>query len=348
MVKIVLLGVAHPHADLWAKAWQGHPKAKLAGVWDEDAERAGQFAQRYDVPCFPTLEAALSAPEVTAVGICAENSKHAAYTAAAAQAHKDILCEKPSATTLFDCKKMQEAVATYGVRYMQAFPMRVDSVNQVIRSALDRGEIGPVFSFRKRHGIGWAADGSVKPALSWFVDPALSGGGALLDEGIHAADFLIWMFGAPKYVTAKIPKSAVGLPVEDNGIAIIEFESGVVGTLQSSWTFAAATVTTEIFGQGGTIVQSYNDCASTTVNGENNFPLQIFKKGQPLSGWENPRMPTNFMHIHEAVATRFIDCLISGDDFPSTLEDGYQALRLILAAYQSAKENRTVALEEIK
>ena len=84
-----------------------------------------------------------------------------------------------------------------------------------------------------------------------------------------------------------------------------------------------------------------------TINGENNFPLQVFRKGKPLAGWENPRMPVNFKHIHEAVAARFIDCLETGQAFPSTLEDGYAALRLILAAYKSAKENRTVAMEEI-
>ena len=148
-------------------------------------------------------------------------------------------------------------------------------------------------------------------------------------------------------MTAKIPQSTVGLEVEDNGIAIVEFANGVIGTLQSSWTFAAGTVTTEIFGLDGTIQQSFNDCESTTINGENNFPLQVFRKGRPMAGWENPRMPIRFKHIHEVVAERFIDCLETGDAFPSTLEDGYAALRLVLAAYQSAKDNRTVAMEEI-
>ena len=347
MVKLVMLGVAHPHAESWVRAWQMHTKAELVGIWDENQSLAQQFAERHGLLCFQTMEQALASPEVSAVGICAENVKHAAYTIAAAQAGKDILCEKPAATTLKDCQLMQQAIAQAGVRYMQAFPMRVDAVNQTIKSILDAQEIGRVVSFRKRHGIGWAADGRVPAPLAWFTDPELSGGGAFLDEGIHAADFLIWMFGEPKYVTAKIPQSTVGLEVEDNGIAIVEFANGVIGTLQSSWTFAAGTVTTEIFGLDGTIQQSFNDCASTTINGENNFPLQVFRKGRPMAGWENPRMPIRFKHIHEVVAERFIDCLETGDAFPSTLEDGYAALRLVLAAYQSAKDNRTVAMEEI-
>lgn len=347
MVKLVILGVAHPHVHSWIHAWQMHTKAELVGVWDEEHELAQQIAQQYGLACYETMEQALAQPEITAVGICAENARHAAYTIAAARAGKQILCEKPTATTLEDCRAMQRAVEQAGVRYMQAFPMRVDAVNEQIKALLDENQIGPVVSFRKRHGIGWAADGPVPASLAWFTEPALSGGGAFLDEGIHAADFLIWMFGEPKYVTAKIPPSTVGLKVEDNGVAMIEFANGVIGTMQSSWTFAAGSLTTEIFGLEGTIQQSFNDCASTTINGENNFPLQVFRKGKPLAGWENPRMPVNFKHIHEAVAARFIDCLETGQAFPSTLEDGYAALRLILAAYKSAKENRTVAMEEI-
>lgn len=347
MIKIVMLGVAHPHAHHWSDAWKIHTNAELVGIWDENEQLAQEFAKQHDVICFRTMEDALSEPDIFAVGICSENNKHAEYTIAAAKAGKHILCEKPTSTTLEDCEKMKEAVETAGVRYMQAFPMRVDSTNERIKAILDNHEIGNIVSFRKRHGIGWAANNNIDSSLKWFCTPEFSGGGAFLDEGIHAADFLIWMFGNPKYITAKIPESTSGMSVEDNGVAIIEFDNGVIGTLQSSWTYAAATVTTEIFGLEGTIIQSFNDCASTTINGENNFPLQIYKKGSHMAGWEYPRNPINFKHIHEAVATKFIDCLESETEFPSNMEDGIAALRLILAGYKSAKENRTVALEEI-
>ncbi len=100
MVKLVMLGVAHPHAESWVRAWQMHTKAELVGVWDENQSLAQQFAERHGLLCFQTMGQALAYPEVSAVGICAENVKHAAYTIAAAQAGKDILCEKPAATTL--------------------------------------------------------------------------------------------------------------------------------------------------------------------------------------------------------------------------------------------------------
>lgn len=346
MINITMMGVAHPHADQWARAWNAHVDVRLCGVWDQDAARAEAWGARHGVRVYQTREELLGDPAVDAVGICSENSGHAANAIAAAEAGMDILCEKPTAAALEDCDDMIRAVEKAGVRYMQAFPMRVDPVNERIKALLDAGAIGKVLTFRKRHGIGWAALGDMPEEYGWFTDESLAGGGAFLDEGVHAADFLIWMFGFPLSITAKITNCGGKQPLDDNGVAILEFPNHVIGTLHASWVFQAASVTTEIFGEEGTILQQSNDCASTAVNGEDNFPLKVYSRTSSMPGWENPRMPANFKQIHEAVATRFADCLVSGQAFPSSLQDGRDALRLILAAYQSARENRTIYFQE--
>ena len=348
MIHIAMIGVAHPHADHWARAWHMHTEAELAGVWDADPERAAKWAEQFGVRRYETLEALLGDPAIDAVGICSENSRHAEYTVAAAAADKDILCEKPTAVTLEDCDRMIKAVEQAGVRFMQAFPMRLDPVNTRIKKMLEEHEIGTVTTFRKRHGIGWAATGELPEKYRWFTHLQEAGGGAFLDEGIHAADFLIWMFGKPVSVTARIAEHGRNVPVDDNGIAIVEFADGIVGSLHSSWLFEAASVTTEIFGTEGTIMQQANDCASTAVNGENNFPLQVYSRKSGMKGWQNPRIPINFMQIHEKVASCFADCLISGDPFPSTLYNGRDALELILGAYRSASEGRTICFQEVE
>lgn len=344
MKNIAMIGVAHPHAAEWAKAFRTHEQSRLIGVWDENTALKECWAKQEGGTAYDKLEDLLADPNVDAVGICSETVKHAEYVIAAAEAGKDILCEKPTAISIEECDRMQERIDAAGVRYMQAFPMRIDPVNYHIKKLLESGAIGDVMTFRKRHGIGWASEAKIQSRLQWFTQKEYAGGGAFLDEGIHAADFLIWMFGQPKSVTAKIVKSSGNVDVDDNGIAIIEFENNVIGSLQSAWIFSAASVTTEIFGSDGTIIQSYNDCASTTVNGENNFPLQIYSKKAGIRGWENPRMPISFKEIHQLVAKKFVDCLVLGEEFPSTLKNGRDALKLILAAYRSASENRTIYL----
>lgn len=346
MKNIAMIGVAHPHAREWAKAFRAHTEAELAGAWDENAGRKEQWTREEGGTAYDNLEDILNDPCVDAVGICSETSRHAEYVIAAAKAGKDILCEKPAAVSIEECDRMQKAIDESGVRYMQAFPMRIDPVNYRIKELIESGEIGNVMTFRKRHGIGWAASPEIKEDLSWFTKEEHAGGGAFLDEGIHAADFLIWMFGQPKSVTARIVKKSGNVPTDDNGIAIVEFPDNIIGSLQSSWLFNAAFVTTEIFGSEGTIIQSYNDCASTAVNGENNFPLQVYSKKQNIRGWKSPRMPISFKEIHQQVAATFVDCLVSGEEFPSTLKNGRDALNLILAAYRSASENKTIYFQE--
>ncbi|NQT61050.1 MAG: Gfo/Idh/MocA family oxidoreductase [Bacteroidetes bacterium] len=343
-VKIAVLGVAHPHVNAWASAWHVQSEAELVGVWDRNYKAAQQWAEKRGITAYEKLEDVLSQASIGAVAICAENSFHQELTVRAAEAGKDILCEKPTAVSLEQCDTMIEAVEKSGARYMQAFPMRVDPGNDYIKTLLDKGEIGRVRTVCKRHGIGWAAS-DFSEDLVWFADADLSGGGALLDEGIHAADFLIWMFGKPKSVRAVIDVSNPRMIVEDNAMAIYEMDNGIKAVLETSWTYQAATNTTEIYGENGTIIQQFNDCASTSIEKESNFPIRVFNKRNQIPAWRFPRIPSTFMQAHELVAKRFVSDLVTGNPFPSTIYNGRDALEMILATYQAAKENRTVYLK---
>lgn len=346
-VRLALLGVAHPHADDWSASWQAQPGVDLTALWDHDQARGQRFATLYGVPFIPNLSTLLATPDLDGVGICAENNHHAELTVAAAAAGKHVLCEKPPATSLAECEEMAAAVAKAGVTYMQAFPMRLDPSNYKVKALIEEGAIGPISSIRKRHGNGW----SVRPIperFRWFADPDLAGGGAFLDEGIHAADFLRWMLGRPVAVTAMIENLQAPVPVDDNGVAIFRFESGALGVLQTAWTWSAATVCTEVFGRDGTILQHFTDGASNAVVGEVCSPLQVYRRGAAVEGWEFPKLPVHFPNNHKAVANHFAHCLQTGEPPVSTLQQGRDALVMILAAYKSAKEGRTVQIEEVE
>lgn len=342
MIRIGMLGVAHPHADLWAKAWENDPRVELCAVWDSDSNRGAEWGKQFEIASYESLESLLANEDINAVGICAETSQHAELIVAAAKAGKAILCEKPPALSLKECDVISEAVKQNGVRLMQGFPMRVDPGNKYIKSLLDNGTIGEITSIRKRHGIGWAANGLSDQRLSWIIKKELAGGGAFIDEGIHAADFLIWMLGEPVSIQAFIPESKNGFEVEEEGVAIIRFKNNVFATMQSSWTFAAATNTTEIYGREGTIIQQFNDCASTQVNGESNFSVQIYSNKSEMAGWQYPRVPSVFKNIHAEVAKTFINCLLTGDEFPSGIQEGKAALNLILKGYEAAATGKEV------
>ena len=112
-------------------------------------------------------------------------------------------------------------------------------------------------------GTNWMA--TFKGVPAWTHDPVMSGGGALLDEGCHGADLIRWLMGEPDAVMATVSHRALGLPVEDFGLAVFTYDDGPVCELASSVTYAAGDNSVEIFGTKGTAVLSGVDLASRDV-----------------------------------------------------------------------------------
>jgi predicted dehydrogenase len=288
------------------------------------------------------LEKTLARGDVHGVASAAYNSQKAELVTAAAEAGKHIMCEKPMATTLEDCDRMIDAIERAGVKYYQVFPMRCDPVNLKIKELVDGGALGRVSMVRKRHGhfrgLEWQ---ETNPSI-WYASPTLNGGGAFLDEGIHAADWLCWMLGKPTSVMAQIDTVQTSFPVDDMGVAIYRFPGKTMGVLQSSWLCQSAPNSAEIYGEFGTIVQRYTDGASTRGIGEVSSPLSLYMAER--KAWQVFDLPVHFPKNHEAVVAPFVDCIIEDTEPLVTAADGRRALEVILAAYESARKGRLVEL----
>lgn len=345
-LRIGLLSFAHDHAHHWARAIVRMPGVTLAGIWDEDPARGASAARTYGAPFFHKLDALLG-NGVVGVGICAENSKHADLVVRTAEAGIHVLCEKPMALTIADCDRMIAACAANGVAYVQAFPQRLDPAGQKARALVRSGALGRIAMLRKRHGhfyglTAWAS----APAGAWFRDRRLAGGGALLDEGIHAADFVRWLLGDPVSVSAMVVTSLMETAVDDNAVAIFRFASGALAVIETSWTFQAGLTTTEIYGERGSVLQFHSDGASARVVGETSRPLWVFNADE-APAWHVPDLPISFGRYHERVAESFVSVLRGETEPPATGADGREALRMILAAYRSSEEAREIAVEEV-
>ncbi|MCL6552317.1 MAG: Gfo/Idh/MocA family oxidoreductase [Firmicutes bacterium] len=327
-----LAGVAHYHAGFWAQAVVDMPEARLAGVWDPDEARGRNVADQYGVPFFRDLRALLRACD--AVGVATETVKHAAVVEEAAAAGVHILCEKPMAATLADCDRIEQAVRTSGVVFMQNYPKRFDPVNHELVRRVHRGDLGRVVLVRVRHGHCHGLD----PAFGqqWFADPAYSGGGALLDEGVHAADFLLWLLGTPVDVTATVSRAALGLPVEDTAAAVFTFPDGALAEVTASWTFVAAEQSVEVYGTEGAALLSGVDLASR----EFATPpyLRLFRRRGVSRTWEAVPVVPAFVGdtFHHGGPRHFVDCLRQHRTPPVGVREGRRAVEMILAAYRAA------------
>lgn len=333
-IRVALLGVEHYHANFWAKALRASDKAVVSGAFDTCEARAADFAEMHALPVAPSLDALLDGCD--AVAICSATSEHRPLIEAAASRGRPILCEKPLAVSEAEGREIKAIVERSGVRFMQSFPKRLDPATHAIRDIVASGELGRIALCRVRHGHSHGLRDDFHRA--WFVDPAKSGGGTLLDEGIHAADFLRFVFGDAEAVFAVVSDATLGLTVEDTALATFTYPDGMIAEVSTSWCFAAADASIEIYGTCGTVLLSGVDIASRPTR-DSGF-LQVFRRDGDGGSWTSSDLVPHFKTgvFHEHVAWAFVDALASGGEMPSGLDDGLRALTMIGAAYEAARQ----------
>ncbi len=346
-VRFGVLSFAMYHANFWARAIADSGLATFVGIWDDNAERGEAAAKEYGTAYWADLDALLEACD--AVAITSETLGHVELAERAAANGCHILVEKPLATTMEGCDRIQVAVERAGVSFMQSFPKRFDPVNHELKRLVDEGELGRVTLMRIRHGHLYGLMGGGAHS-GWPEDPVLSGGGSLLDEGVHGADFIRWMLGEPDAVMATVAHP-LGRRVEDLGLAVFTYDDGAICEIVSSNAFAAGDNSIEIFGTGGAAVLSGVDLASRDVT--DGAYLKICRlteenlRDPATRRWAVsdivPRFKTT-PGFHRQNPLRFLDALTTGAEPPNTMEDGRRSLRMILSAYESARIGRTVRI----
>lgn len=335
-LRVAVLSFAHYHANFWTEVFMSSPSATLVGIWDDDPARGQASAATHGTVFNGDLDRVLAACD--AVAICSETVRHADLIERAARAGCAVLCEKPLATSLADCDRIASAVADAGIPFMQSFPKRFDPVNHELKRILDARELGRISLVRVRHGHYYGLDAAF--AKSWHADPGASGGGTLLDEGVHGADFLRWMFGEPESVSAITSGAMLGLGVEDLAIATYRYADGMVAELTTSWSFVAAENSIEVYGDQGTALLGGVDLASKDFC--TSAWLRTYSGGERR--WRGsdivPRFKAGGFHQQNALA--FLDAMARKVPPPITLADGRRALAMILAAYEAAASGRAV------
>lgn len=332
--RVGVLSFAHYHANFWSEVFAA--RGALAGIWDPDPARGREAAGRFGTTCFEDIDQLFA--RCNAVAICSTTNVHAPLIERAAACGLAILCEKPLGASLDDCERSARAVHASGVTFMQSFPKRFDPASHYLHELVATHDLGRIALVRIRHGHFYGLQPDFKDR--WYVDPVLAGGGALLDEGVHGADLLAWLFGMPESVTAVVSSAALGLPVEDLGIATFTFPSGLVAELTASFGFAAADVSIELYGTEGTVLVAGVDLASRDITHDGY--VRRFRNDQPERRWQVVPITPRFKlgAFHEQNAAVFLDCIEHGTPPPVSIDDGVRAFRMINAAYEAARTGR--------
>ncbi|MCL6625266.1 Gfo/Idh/MocA family protein [Alicyclobacillus shizuokensis] len=325
-MKVAIFSFAHMHAYSYAAILSRRKDIELAFVADENEERGSSAAEKYGARFVPDYQAVLNQPDVEAVVICSENARHAEMVVAAAEAGKHVLCEKPIATSMEDGRRMVAACNEASVKFQIAFPIRFSTPVQRVKHQVDQGKLGQLMAIN-------GTNRGQNPG-GWFVDPALSGGGAVLDHTVHVIDIMRWYTGSEvREVYAEVGTRFSARSVDDCGLLTMSFENGVIAAHDPSWsrpkTFPTwGDVTLRLIGTAGALTVDalaqnlvrYDDEAGTVKH---------------IMWGDDP---------DEQMLNSFIESIYNDAAPLVTGEDGLKATEVALAAYESARTGRPVKL----
>ncbi len=227
-------------------------EAELIAVMEINDELAENLRVKYGAKrAYTDHKALLADPEVDVVYIASPVNCHKEQAIDAARAKKDILLEKPICLDIADAQEVLRVCEEEGVKIATGFLMRFHAINAKIRELVQSGAIGQVVSCRAQFTC-WYPD---IPG-AWRQVKALSGGGALMDLGVHCIDLLQYIVGSKaKRVASFSRTNTFNYEVEDQASLMMELENGAFAYVESNFNVPDAVPSKlEIFGTGGSIV----------------------------------------------------------------------------------------------
>ncbi len=342
-------GISAVHID----AYRHNPHAELYALCDIDAEKLREKGNRYGIErLYTSAEEMLSAlPELDAVSVCTWNSAHAPCAIAALNAGKHVLCEKPMAVNAALAGQMLEAARRNRRVLMVGFVRRFGQDCRLVKDFIDAGALGDVYFAKAKY-----IRRSGNPG-GWFGDRSRSGGGPLIDLGVHVIDLLRYLMGGrtPVSVTAAAYNKLGNRPglklntgsylsetraekpvndVEDFAAAFIRFDDDAVLSVETSFC---------LNGRDSAEVALYGDRGGVEFEPELTFFTE--SNGYLTDVTPVPAPGFDFENAFRAEIDSFIDAIRTGAPVQAPAEDGVMLMKLLDAAYESAATGREVRLD---
>lgn len=310
-------------ARLHSRVARSLGKAVTLSFASRSAEKAEAYRRRFGGrAAFGSYEAACASPDVDAVFLCTPHAFHLEQARLAAAHRKAMLIEKPLARTLEEAAGIEAAAAQSGAPCMVAENYFFKPLVQVLREHLDAGDIGSVRFIEVNRANRSRVQG-------WRADPAMMGGGALLEGGVHWVNFMCSLGGAVDAVLAARPDgSAVpAAPFEDSVEVIFKYAGGSVGKLLHSWNLVnrfAGLQGSKIYGSDGNIHFESNGLV-VVVSGRRwrlRFPGALDLMG------------------YRAMLRHFLGCVRERREPAMSVAVARRDLAIVFAAYRSLQSER--------
>ncbi len=340
---VIGLGMGMGHLQ----GYLSHPDVEVTAIADARGDRISALAAscpEFHGKTYTNGMEMIKAEKLDIVSIAVPNFLHKDLTVAALEAGANVLCEKPMAMNTAEAEEMLAAARRYGKKLGINFSFRFTPQSRAMKDLVDAGTLGEIYYGRsvwmRRRGIPGLDGGA------WFFSKEKSGGGPLIDLGVHRLDLALWLMGYPEpaYVTGSTycklageiaAKHGVDYSVEDFACAMIRFKNGSTLELDASWAANirdAEEMTTRLLGSKGGLYQ-YN------LNEGYTWDVELYRE-------EAGRQYDTKLHSTGAASPSayhlFADAVRDNSEFLVNPEEGVTVMRLLDAIYESGRTGRPV------
>ncbi|KRE47432.1 Gfo/Idh/MocA family protein [Paenibacillus sp. Soil724D2] len=347
-VRIAVIG-AGSISEMHLKSYQNNPDTELYAICDLNEERAKAKAEKYGITrIYTDYKELLADPGVDAVSICTWNNSHAPISIAALDAGKNVLTEKPLCKTVNEALAVEEAVHRSGKTLQVGFVRRYASNTRIIKSFLENDELGEIY-YAKASCIRRLGNPG-----GWFSDVERSGGGPLIDVGVHVIDLCWYLMGRPKVKSVSgntynrlgnranvknlafykaADYDASHNTVEDMANALIRFENGASILVDVSFTLHAKEdeLTVKLYGdKGGAELEPQLSIVTEKYDTILNLTPQI------------NNLSFDFVAGFQDEINYFIEVCQGKKETISPVQDGVEMMKILCGIYESSEKGEEI------
>ena len=354
-LKIAIIGAGGIARTSHLPAYKNMDNVELVAICDIIEERAKEKAEEYNIPgVYTNYKDVLEIEGLDAIDICTPNYLHSIIACEALEKGINVFCEKPDAVSVFEAERMKAAAEKSGKVLMVMRNNRYRNTAAFLKQYIKDGKMGDIYAAR----CGWQRRRGIPGRGGWFTTKEQSGGGPLIDLGVHMIDLAIWLMGNPKPVTVSgcaynkfansedisdSFESTYGdrnsqgtFDVEDLAMGFIRFDNGACMQIEFSW---ASNVEKE-----NLFVELRGDKAGAKFSSIDDAPLKIFTEEFGNVADYIPKVSDANVRIHERNLRHFADVLLNGTEPMFVPQQGVDMIKILEAMYKSAEEGREIAL----
>lgn len=333
-----------------AGAYDGDERVEVVALCDIIEERAQMFKDKHfhNADVYTDYKELLKDESIDAVDICTPNYLHSIIAVDAFDAGKHVFCEKPDAINVEEVLKMNEAAEKAGKVLMVMRNNRFSSPSRIAKRFIDDGKMGEIYCGR----CGWQRRRGIPGKGGWFTTKAQSGGGPLIDLGVHMIDLAIWLMGNPTPVSVSAntfskfadndtsdsvnsdfgDKNSDGVfDVEDLAMGMIRFDNGAVLQIEFSWASNVKEEKRFVELRGTKAGLSWVDEQVEFYTEEDGQLFDLVPKQSEIHG-------------HYSNISHFVDVVLEGAEPCFKPQQGIDMIKILSAIYKSAETGKEVIL----